>query len=59
MEFIQWHKVMPKYYTAANAVLTDACDSKMHIIMSLQFLIPLRTREKTRDFHVQKQPIYN
>jgi hypothetical protein len=51
--------ISPNSCLNSTRLQTPDWDSKMHIITSLQFLIPLRTREKARHFHVQKQPIYN
>jgi hypothetical protein len=67
MEFIEWPKFMPQFYTAPNANLSFKNEYNYDIANSFSIAIghchchwalALRTREKTRDFHVQKRPIY-
>jgi hypothetical protein len=55
MEFIEWTIFMPQFYTAPNANLRFKNEYNYDIADSYS----IAHSGKTRDFHVQKQPIYN
>jgi hypothetical protein len=55
MEFIEWPIFMPQFYTAPNAGLRFKNEYNYDIANSYS----IAHSEKTRDFHTQKQPIYN
>jgi hypothetical protein len=57
VESIEWPKFMPQFYTAPNANLRFKNEYNYDIADS--YSIGIAHLGKTRDFHVQKQPIYN
>jgi hypothetical protein len=59
MEFIEWPIFMPQFYTAPNASKNASLRLKNEYNYDIADSYSIAHSGKTRDFHVQKQPIYN